>query len=170
MNKGKASSTPRNPGFGKKGEHLVATQFLLIIAFIATPTWNPLVTQELLQSLFPLRIAIMASAGIAALILGGFGSHALSDVVTPLPYPVNHSRLVQDGIYAHVRHPLYGSQLVAGTGWVVFTLSLPHLALLVLAFSFFSHKASKEEAWLIERHPGYATYREKTKKFIPWLY
>ncbi len=170
MNKRKSPATSGNPGFGKKGEHLVALQFLLIIAFIAAPSWNPTVTPELLQELFLPRVAVMASAGVAALVLGGYGSHALSDVVTPLPYPVDHSRLVQDGIYGYVRHPLYGSQLVAGLGWVVFTLSLTHLCILLLAFTFFNHKASKEEAWLIERHPDYVAYRKKTKKLIPWLY
>jgi protein-S-isoprenylcysteine O-methyltransferase Ste14 len=83
---------------------------------------------------------------------------------------VDHSRLVSHGAYAVVRHPLYSSQLFAALGWTVLQLSLSHLALLVIGFVFFDHKAFKEEQWLEERHPEYADYARRVKKLIPWLY
>jgi protein-S-isoprenylcysteine O-methyltransferase Ste14 len=69
-----------------------------------------------------------------------------------------------------VRHPLYSSQLFAALGWVAFSLSLSHLALLAVGFVFFDFKASKEEAWLTERHPDYADYARGVRKLIPWIY
>jgi protein-S-isoprenylcysteine O-methyltransferase Ste14 len=69
-----------------------------------------------------------------------------------------------------VRHPLYSSQLFAALGWTLFTLSLTQLAILVLGFLFFDYKASKEEGWLTERHPEYAAYAARGRKFVPWIY
>jgi protein-S-isoprenylcysteine O-methyltransferase Ste14 len=41
----------------------------------------------------------------------------------------------------------------------------------VLLVLLFDLKARREEAWLIERFPAYATYREGTpRRFVPWLY
>ena len=88
----------------------------------------------------------------------------------PLNNTVDHSELVQTGVYRFVRHPLYSSQLFAAFGWAIFTLSLSHFLLLVAAFLFFSYKADKEEQWLKERHPEYAEYAKRVKKFIPWVY
>ena len=71
------------------------------------------------------------------------------------------------GPFFTIRHPLYSSQLFAGFGWVIFTLSLSHFPLLIGAFFFFSYKANKEEQWLTERHPEYTEYARRVRKFIP---
>jgi protein-S-isoprenylcysteine O-methyltransferase Ste14 len=34
---------------------------------------------------------------------------------------------------------------------------------------FFRLKSMREEVWLEERFPGYATYRRRTRRFIPWI-
>lgn len=107
---------------------------------------------------------------MAALGFGVLGALQIRRYLTPLPYPVDHSRLVTSGVYGLVRHPLYSSQLFAALGWSLFTLSLSHLAILVLGFLFFDYKASKEELWLTERHPEYADYARRVRKLIPWIY
>jgi protein-S-isoprenylcysteine O-methyltransferase Ste14 len=83
---------------------------------------------------------------------------------------VDHSQLVQHGVYAIVRHPLYASLLFAGAAWALYNLSLSHLLALGVAFAFFKYKAAREEAWLTERHPDYVSYAGRVKKFIPWIY
>jgi protein-S-isoprenylcysteine O-methyltransferase Ste14 len=156
--------------YGSRGEHLVVLQFVLFFAFVFMPAWNPLATPELLaETRGPRWVVLVLAAGVA-LVLGGLGVLHIRDYLTPLPYPVDHSRLVRHGAYALVRHPLYSSQLFAALGWTVFQLSLSHLALLAVGFFFFDHKASKEEHWLEERHPEYADYARKVKKLIPWVY
>ncbi len=159
-----------NRRWGGRGEYLVLLQGIIFLAFVLTPAWNPLVTASLLSETSPIRWAGLAAFGGAALALGGLGALQIRRYLTPLPYPVDHNRLVQHGVYAVVRHPLYSSLLAAGLGWTVFTLSLSHLLLLALAFVFFDFKATKEEQWLTERHPEYAGYAKRVKKFIPGVY
>lgn len=157
-------------GPGQRGEYLVVVQFVLVLAFILTPIWNPWVTPEVLDALAAWRWAIGLGCAFVALSLGGMGLVHIRDFLTPLPYPVPHSRLVRHGVYGIVRHPLYSSQLFAALGWTAFTLSLAHLSLLALGLAFFDFKASKEEAWLAERHPEYPDYARAVRKLIPWLY
>lgn len=155
---------------GKRGEHLVMLQFVLFAVFALTPAWNPLLSASLFDALTPLRWIALALCGGTALLLGGLGSMHIREYLTPLPYPVDHSQLVQSGAYAWVRHPLYSSLLFAGLGWTLFSLSLSHLAIMAVGFFFFDYKASKEEAWLAERHPEYLDYAKRVRKFIPWVY
>jgi protein-S-isoprenylcysteine O-methyltransferase Ste14 len=40
-----------------------------------------------------------------------------------------------------------------------------------LAFAgFFSLKSRREEIWLAERYSGYAEYRTRTRRPMPWIY
>ena len=152
---------------GKRGEYLVVLQFVLFFAFILLPAWSPLAPPAALA--IPRGIAL-ALFGVIALLLGGLGSLHIRDYLTPLPYRVDHSQLVQHGVYNWVRHPLYASQLFAALGWTLYSLSLTHLLILVVGFFFFDYKAGKEEGWLTERHPEYADYAWRVRKFIPWVY
>ncbi|TCD48782.1 isoprenylcysteine carboxylmethyltransferase family protein [Chlorobium sp. N1] len=152
---------------GKRGEHLVAMQFILIFTFIAMPVYPPGALQAPPEAV---RWAAFGLLGLTAAVFGSLGSKHLKDVLTPLPYPVEHSRLITTGIYSLVRHPLYSSQLFLGAGWTIFAWSLSHLLLTAVAFLFFSYKASKEEGWLTLRHPEYADYARRVKKFIPFIY
>ena len=166
-------STPPTPAaawHGRRGELLVVAQFALLAAFVVAPPWNPWLTPGLLAASLWVRTGILVAAGLVALLLGLFGVRSLGPYLTPLPYPVDHSRLVTGGVYALVRHPLYSSQLFAALGWVCYTLSLSHLALFVFAFLFFDYKAGKEETWLAERHPEYPGYAGRVRKLIPWVY
>ncbi|SDX95347.1 Protein-S-isoprenylcysteine O-methyltransferase Ste14 [Allochromatium warmingii] len=155
---------------GHRGEYLVALQFVLFFAFIIAPNWNPLATPAVLAALEPVRWAALGALGLVSIAFGAFGMLHIRDYLTPLPYPVDHSQLVKHGVYAWVRHPLYSSQLLAALGWTLYSLSLPHLMILIIGFIFFDYKARKEEAWLTERHPEYADYARSVHKFVPWIY
>jgi len=155
---------------GKRGEYLVALQFVLVFAFVFVPAWNPLLTPPLVGETHLFRWSVLLSCGLAALLLGGIGVVHIREYLTPLPYPVDHNRLVSRGAYGIVRHPLYSSQLLAGLGWTVFQLSVSHLLLLVAAFFFFDYKATTEEGWLVQRHPEYEEYARRVRKLVPWVY
>jgi len=160
----------RKHQWGTRGELLVAFQFILVATFIVLPDFPVLTHTELYARVAIFRWLLLVVTWVAALLLGAFGSMHIKEFLTPLPYPVDHNRLVTTGMYSLVRHPLYSSQLFLAFGWSIFSLSLSHLLLSVFGLLFFSYKASREEKWLTERHPEYADYALRVKRFIPWIY
>ena len=156
----------RLPSLGPRGEGWVAIQVMLLAAVAATGWWlGPDWTG-------PLRYAgifggIMALAGGAILVARGLVD--LGGALTPLPRPRDDARLVETGVYGLARHPIYGGLLLAALGWSLMQASLAGLAACALLLAFFTLKSSREEAWLTERLPGYADYRTRTRRFIPWI-
>jgi protein-S-isoprenylcysteine O-methyltransferase Ste14 len=118
--------------------------------------------------------AVSALAGLA-LMLGGalLAARGLLDLgrnLTPVPRPRDDAQLVETGIYALVRHPIYGGIIVAAVGWGALTASPAALLLAGLLAVFFDLKSRREEAWLAAHYTGYLTYVSRTRRFIPWLY
>ncbi len=92
-----------------------------------------------------------------------------SDALTPLPYPRDGAGLVETGVYARVRHPIYGGLVLAAFGWGLLAASPVAIALAAVLLGFFELKSRREEVWLAERFPGYPAYRERTRRLIPWI-
>jgi protein-S-isoprenylcysteine O-methyltransferase Ste14 len=98
------------------------------------------------------------------------GARRLGDSLTAVPRPRDDASLVQDGIYARVRHPMYAGIVGLGLGWALVTLSLPALVVALLLALVLDLKARREEEWLAERYTGYPEYRSRTHRFIPGVY
>jgi protein-S-isoprenylcysteine O-methyltransferase Ste14 len=172
------------------GQALVGAQFALIalLAWLGGPA--------LLGAVGAARLpAVPVAAGwllvLVAVALGGWALTANRPGnfrVHPAPHA--RGRLVQSGPYRWIRHPMYTSVLAAGAGCALATagpagagfadvaadtaaaawrLWLAGLAWFVLA-AVLAAKASLEERWLVARHPGYAAYRARTRRFVPGLY
>jgi protein-S-isoprenylcysteine O-methyltransferase Ste14 len=77
---------------------------------------------------------------------------------------------VETGAYRLVRHPIYGGLVAASLGWGLLTASAPALAGAAVLLAFFRLKSAREEAWLVARYPGYAAYRGRTRRMLPFLY
>ena len=165
----KPSERSRSP-WGKKGEHLVALQFILLLTFIFLPVYPSSSGFEFFNTIPVIRFAVLVVCSLIAILFGTAGLYQIKHSLTPLPYPVERNKLETKGIFALVRHPLYSSQLFAAFGWTVFQMSVSHLLLTAAGFLFFSYKASLEESWLTELHPEYTDYARHVNKFIPWVY
>jgi len=150
---------------GPRGEGWVAIQFVLLAALVAAgllgPAWDG--AARVTTSLVGLAFLV------AGLTLAVRGLRDLRDALTPLPYPRDGAELVETGVYARVRHPIYGGLIVAAFGWGALTASPAALALAGVLFAFFQLKSGREEVWLVERFPGYPAYRERTRRLIPWI-
>lgn len=107
----------------------------------------------------------------AGLGLGAASARALGGALTMYPQPRRDGRLVTTGPFARVRHPIYSAGLIAGVGYSLGRGSRPSLALTGALGLFWDRKASREEALLERRYPGYARYRRQTpRRFIPLVY
>ncbi len=154
----------------KRGSYLVLLQVIWVGAYLAAPVYPTLFSTAFWNTTAIPREALLILFWSNALLMGTLGMYHIRKYLTPLPYPVEHNQLVTSGVYSLVRHPLYSSQLFAAFGWALYSLSLSHLLLTALGALFFNYKASREEEWLTQRHPAYANYRSRVKKFIPWIY
>jgi len=163
--------TPRGPrihipDLGRRGEGWVALQAVLFVAVIATGMAGPFWAG-------PVR-AIGALAGLAvitggiALIAGGVV--ALRRQLTAFPRPVDDGRLIEDGAFGLVRHPMYGGGVLFAIGWALLMASVPTLLCGILLALFIDLKSRREEAWLGEVFATYAEYRRRTRRLIPWIY
>jgi protein-S-isoprenylcysteine O-methyltransferase Ste14 len=96
-----------------------------------------------------------------------WGVRSLGKNLTPGTEPLPHSELVTIGAYAHLRHPIYAGVVLLLAGytllWSNWTLAL---ALGFAALQFFQAKARREEAWLMERFPGYPAYRLRVRRMV----
>jgi protein-S-isoprenylcysteine O-methyltransferase Ste14 len=151
------------PKLGPRGEGWVALQFALLAAIVAAgllgPAW-PRTPREILE---PVGLLVLgAGAGVLAL-----GVAALGRSLTPLPRPLAGATLCRRGIYRRARHPIYGGLIAIALGWSLAEAPLA-LPLAVLLAGVLALKSRSEEAWLLERHPGYAAYRDSTPaRFLP---
>jgi protein-S-isoprenylcysteine O-methyltransferase Ste14 len=154
------------PDLGPRGEGWVALQAVLFVAVIATglagPTWAG--TARMIGALAGFALI----AGGVALIGGGIVG--LRRQLTAFPRPVADSRLIEDGAFGVVRHPMYGGGFLFALGWGLLTASVPTLVCAFLLALFFDLKSRREEAWLAEAFPDYADYRRRTPRLVPWIY
>ena len=90
----------------------------------------------------------------------------LGENLTPLPYPMNGSRLIKNNSYRNVRHPLYKGLLFISLGICFISLSLIHLILLILLAFVLKIKALKEEEMLKIKFTEYKIYIKEVPAII----
>jgi protein-S-isoprenylcysteine O-methyltransferase Ste14 len=120
-----------------------------------------------------MNLSIMAGGAVffvIALGCGLAGTVALGRNLTPFPKPSTQTQLVQGGIYGLMRHPLYNAVFCASAGWALVWQSWPALLATLALALFFDAKARREERWLNQQFPEYASYEQRVRRFIPWIY
>lgn len=111
--------------------------------------------------------AVLVGAGFIAAVLGLVG---LRENLTAVPRPVEGGRLIDTGVYGLVRHPIYAGIIAAAGGWGLMAASPPALVVALAILLFFDAKSRREEAWLLAAYPGYAAYRRRVRKLVPFVY
>ena len=154
------------PDLGSRGGGWVVLQVLLLAAIGAAGFKGPLWSGPARKVGAISGAALMAS-GIGLLVAGILG---LRRQLTPYPRPVPDGELIEDGAFGLVRHPMYGGGVLAATGWGLAMASPTALAGAAVLGVFADLKSRREEAWLGEQFAGYAAYRRRTRRLVPWLY
>jgi protein-S-isoprenylcysteine O-methyltransferase Ste14 len=157
----------RLPALGPRGEGWVLLQF----ALLGLVAWAGIEGRDAWTGPTAWLSAVAGLAFlVVAVVLIARGFRDLGRNLTATPRPRGDARLVESGIYARVRHPIYGGLVVGTLGWSLAQgslLALPFVALLAILLDL---KSRREEAWLQDRFPGYGAYMARTRRLIPWLY
>lgn len=82
---------------------------------------------------------------------------------------IENGRLVTTGIYAYVRHPIYGAFLYIATGLILIFQNIILFILPVIFWAFLSWTMiNTEEKWLTEKFgKDYIKYSNNVNRFIP---
>lgn len=155
---------PARRVFVEKGGVWVVAQFAVMAAWLLVA---PLRRRIARSPSARIGAAILLCGGAAA---GISGTVVLGESRTPFPKPPDKARLVQHGIYALVRHPLYLSLIALSFGWALLWRSLGAGVLAIVQAALLDAKARREEQWLRKRFPDYAAYSAKVRRLIPWIY
>jgi protein-S-isoprenylcysteine O-methyltransferase Ste14 len=155
---------PRIPSFVERGGLWVLGQGLLMLTVVWTGfTWAHQWNGPLSKWSGGLLLFVGAALGL----LGGV---ALNRNLTPFPQPSSSARLVQTGVYAWMRHPLYTAVASTALGWALWQQSLPSVLASAVLGVFFDAKARREERWLRQRFPEYSQYARRVSRFLPGIY
>lgn len=114
----------------------------------------------------------MAAASLAMAI--GLGTWSIVTVgrrsFRVLPEPKTDGQLVTSGPYRWVRHPMYTSLLIAATGLVIDAPTAPRVVSAVVLTAVLAAKVRREERLLDAKYGGYAAYRARTRRIVPWVF
>jgi protein-S-isoprenylcysteine O-methyltransferase Ste14 len=147
----------------KKGNLLVAIQFVLLAAILLFPK-----TTE--GSLLPTWVFSFGGYLIwPGLVILAVSILKLGPSLTASPVPKDDSTLVITGLYKFVRHPIYTGLLLTGLGLSLEAGVLPHIWFWFGLVWLLVYKSTWEEELLAKRYPEYADYKARTGRFFPKL-
>ncbi len=148
---------------GKRGEGYVVIQFVLLALTFIAPRFDNYRFNGLTRGL-GLFLLLMG------LVIAIVSIMKLGQNLTALPHPKDNAQLVSTGIYALVRHPIYSALIFISFGWAIWNSSLVALSISVVLGIFLDLKSRREEHYLQQMFPDYASYKKRVKKFIPFGY
>ncbi len=96
--------------------------------------------------------------------------NALGNNYSPLFDSYAPNKLITQGIYARIRHPIYLFNLFVSFGLAVSSGSLVVLAGALVGLGFLLKAISLEENYLSSRFPEYQTYMQGTSRLIPFVF
>lgn len=159
----------RIPALGPRGEGWVAAQMLLIGIVAVRGTLALPDAIDRWPDNWPFVVQ-----GFVLLGIGGWatvsGANRLGGSLTAVPRPRDGAELVESGIYARIRHPIYLGVMCLGIGWALLCGDLVALVAACVLAVVLDLKARREEVWLLERYPAYEAYRARTRRFVPGVY
>ncbi len=153
----------------------------LLFILITSLGFTAAIVEFVLLQNFRFQLPV-AACGLAFVIVGGYlrmtarmqlkkKAGFASLVSTARLQIVDGQKLVRDGVYKHIRHPLYLGEILRNLGVVlIFSSGIGTLFILIGAI-LLNSRANAEEQMLLEAFGSdYEEYRKKTKRLIPHIY
>lgn len=80
-------------------------------------------------------------------------------------------KLITEGVYKYVRHPIYTGIILMGIGTILVMQTIYSIIFYLAMIIFLTYKLKKEEKLLLQHFPNdYPGYMKKTKALIPFIY
>ncbi len=144
-----------------RGALLFVAQMVLLV-IIALSCLHPNAWRiEVLGGLWQFIGALVLMLGLVEVLLGLVSLGRVPDPLPDTPPPA----LVQRGLYARIRHPLYGGLILVALGAALYWRTPLALVFTGLLTQVLRAKARLEEEFLMERFPDYMEYRSRTRLF-----
>ena len=141
----------------KNSNILVAIQFIVILILLFTN-----------QSIFNNYISLFISSigfifGLYTLYFNQVGNFNIR------PEIKSNAKLISTGAYKYIRHPMYFCGLIIMGGVIVSDINIINIICYGILIIVLYLKSKKEEMLWSEKMEEYASYKEKTKMFIPFI-
>ena len=115
----------------------------------------------------PVWDALSAGVTIAGAVLAMLAALDLGRSVSVMP---EARRLVVEGLYHRIRHPLYLAQEIATIGFFLQFRSWQAAVILLVHFAIQLRRMAWEEQILAEAFADYAQYRRRSWRLVPGVY
>ena len=145
---------------GIKDIAYVGIQFLVFLAYLYDVPFLHFTLPSIVKDVF----LVVSLTGIVIAVLSMM---QLNIHLSPFPSPKKGSKLVQNGLYKYVRHPIYSGILIALFGYGLYTSSSYRLIISVTLLVLFYHKSRYEETRLQFTFSDYKSYQKTTGRFFP---
>ena len=160
---------------GLREDWTVAAYLLIVCAGFVVSAYDFWKIQNL-----SFRLSLSVMIGVVLLVIGGTLRLTSRRALMRAGFGLMNSsrlqivegqRLLTDGVYGRIRHPLYLGEITRNLG-IAMTLSSLYGAMVILVGNaFLLLRIENEERMLIEEFgQEYEEYRKRTKKLIPYLY
>jgi len=110
---------------------------------------------------------IFAAAGTALIVWALYWNRPGNFNVRPVPRP--GARLIEQGPYRWIRHPMYSAVMLCGIAAAWAAASWPAWLAEAALVAVLAAKAGLEERWMLARHAEYASYCARTRRFVPGI-
>lgn len=80
-----------------------------------------------------------------------------------------NSKLIKNGAYKYIRHPMYSSVFLMMSGVILTKINVINILCFIALIIILYLKASKEEKLWSEKFEEYKQYKKHTKMFIPFI-
>lgn len=151
----------------KKGNIFVIGQFVILLFALISAIVEP---RLLNYHLNILRCSIggsIAGIGIYCMV---WSVISFKQTITAHPIPKEEYKLMREGIYKFIRHPIYFSAILMTIGGILLLNSYLSLFWAIILLVWFDRKAKFEEKFLLSKFPEYKEYQLTTKRIFPLIY
>ncbi len=86
------------------------------------------------------------------------------------PEPAHNAHLLETGPYKYIRNPMYTALILGFGALVLDSFTILRFTIFLLETIILFKKISVEETFLTAKFPGYAAYKSRTRRLIPFIY